>query len=194
MASSTSSSSSSDDIVTDLSPFIRVYKDGKVERLLGSPFVPACAEDPATGVSSKDVNISPQVSARLYLPKAELIEASEKLPILIYYHGGGFCIDNAFDFLCHRYLNLLVSQAKAVGVSVNYRLAPEYPLPAAYEDSWTALTWVASHSVSEIDIGGDKEPWLLNHGNFDKIYLVGDSSGGNIVHNLAIKAGTVKLN
>lgn len=187
MASSTSSSS---EIVTDLSPFIKVYKDGKVERLLGSPFVPACNEDPATGVSSKDVNISPQVSARLYLPN---IESSEKLPILIYYHGGGFCLDSAFDFLCHRYMNLLVSQAKAVAISVNYRLVPEYPLPAAYEDSWTALTWVASHSVSDIDIGGHKEPWLLNHGNFDKIYLVGDSCGGNIVHNLAIKAGTVKI-
>lgn len=190
MASSTSSSS---DIVTDLSPFIRVYKDGKVERLLGSPFVPAGPEDPTTGVSSKDVNISPQVSARLYLPKAKSIESSEKLPILIYYHGGGFCLDSAFYFLCHRYVNLLVSQAKAVAISVNYRLAPEFPLPAAYEDSWTAITWVASHSVSDIDIGGVKEPWLLNHGNFDKIYLVGDSSGGNIVHNLAIKAGGESL-
>lgn len=187
------SSISSDDIVTDLSPFIRVYKDGKVERLLGSPFVPACPDDPATGVSSKDVNISSQVSARLYLPKTKtaelLVESSEKLPILIYYHGGGFCLDSAFDFLSHRFLNLLVSQAKAVAVSVDYRLAPEYPLPAAYEDSWTALNWVASHAVVENDVEGDKDPWLIKHGNFDKLYLVGDSSGGNIVHNLAIRAG-----
>jgi acetyl esterase/lipase len=64
-------------------------------------------------------------------------------------------------------------------VSVNYRLAPEHPIPAAYDDSWTALTWAASRD----------DPWLSRHGDAGRIFLAGDSGGANIVHNIAIMAG-----
>lgn len=139
-----SSSSSSNDIVSDLSPYIRVYKDGTVERLFSSPFVPPSLNPENGGVvSSKDIKISSEVSARLYLPL--LTDDDEKLPILVYYHAGGFCLESAFSLLHHRYLNLFVSQGKFIAVSVEYRLAPENPLPAAFQDSWTALQWVASH-------------------------------------------------
>nr|WRU92887.1 HID4 [Melodinus tenuicaudatus] len=182
-------SSTSNEIVKDFSPMLRVYKDGTVERLSGSPFVPPSPEDPATGVSSKDIKISSDVSARLYIPKNT--EPLENLPILVYFHAGAFCVESAFSCLHQRYLNLLVSQAKVVAVSVEYRLAPEHPLPAVYEDCWTALQWVASHVVDNSNT--DKDPWLLNHGNFNKLYIGGDSAGGNIVHNIAIKAGVESL-
>lgn len=52
-------------------------------------------------------------------------------------------------------LNKLVAEANVVAVSVDYRLVPEHPLPAAYEDSWTALQWVASHA-SEDGKGSEK--------------------------------------
>nr|WRU92882.1 HID1 [Mitragyna speciosa] len=177
--------SDSKEVVIDLSPVIKVYKDGTVERLFGSPYVPPSLDDASTDVSSKDITISPNISARLYLPK--ITDASQKLPILVYYHGGGFALESAFSFLGHRYLNLLVSEAKAVAVSVEYRLAPEHPLPAGYEDCWDALQWVASHVVEDSNI--EKEPWLVSHGDFDKVCLGGDSAGGNIVHNMAIRAG-----
>nr|WRU92871.1 HID4 [Amsonia hubrichtii] len=182
--------SNSSVVVIDLSPMIKVYEDGTVERLFGTIFVPPSPEDPITGVSSKDITISSQVSARLYLPK--ITDPSQKLPILVYFHGGGFCGESAFSSVIHSYVNILVSEAKALAVSVEYRLAPENPLPAAYEDSWAALQWVASHYNSE-NPGADKEPWLINNGNFDKLYIGGDSAGANIVHNLAMKVSAESL-
>ncbi|KAJ4722413.1 2-hydroxyisoflavanone dehydratase [Melia azedarach] len=176
--------STTKEVAKELLPLIRVYKDGSVERLSGSPYVPPSPDaDPTTGVSSKDIIISqnPAISARLYLPK--LTQFHRKLPILVFFHGGGFCIGSAFSFLQHRYLNILVSQAQVVAVSVEYRLAPEHPLPAAYEDCWAALQWVASN----------KDPWLLNYGDFDRVYIGGDSAGGNIVHNIAMQAGEQSL-
>nr|GME12129.1 2-hydroxyisoflavanone dehydratase-like [Ipomoea batatas] len=181
-----------DDIAVDLSPFIRVYKDGRVERIYGHPHVPPSPEDSATGVSSKDITVSPNISVRVYLPK--LATATQKLPVLVYYHGGGFCLESAFSSLYHRHLNILVSQANAIAISVEYRLAPEHPLPAGYEDCWEALQWVASHATNEGQHFPIKEPWLVNHGDFERIFVGGDSAGGNIVHNVAIRAGKEPLN
>ncbi|KAL2469935.1 putative carboxylesterase [Abeliophyllum distichum] len=176
-------------VLTDLSPLIKVYDDGTVERLMDAPIVPPSLEDPATGLASKDIIISLEVQARLFLPKNT--ESSQKLPILVYYHGGGFCIGSSFSFLEQRYMNILAVEAKALIVSVEYRLAPEYPLPVAYEDSWTALQWVASHVVANTSI--EKDPWLTKHGDFGRIYIGGDSAGGNIAHNIAIQAGVEPL-
>lgn len=88
---------------------------------------------------------------------------------------------------------MLVSEARVLAVSVEYRLAPEHPLPAAYEDCWAALQWVASHR-NKIDdhenySSNNKEAWLLNHGDFERVFIGGDSAGGNIVHNIAMRAG-----
>ncbi|XP_019158744.1 PREDICTED: 2-hydroxyisoflavanone dehydratase-like [Ipomoea nil] len=181
-----------DDIAVDVSPLIRVYKDGRVERICNYPYVPPSPEDSATGVSSKDITVSPNISVRVYLPK--LASATQKLPILVYYHGGGFCVDSAFSSIYHHYLNILVSQANVIAVSVEYRLAPEHPLPAGYEDCWEALQWVASHASNDGQQVPLKEPWLVNHGDFEKIFVGGDSAGGNIVHNVAIRAGNEPLN
>ncbi|XP_010275601.1 PREDICTED: probable carboxylesterase 2 [Nelumbo nucifera] len=164
-------------------PFLRVYKDGHVERLLGTDSVPASL-DSETGVSSKDVLIVPDsgVSARLYLPK--LADANQKLPILVYFHGGGFIIGHPSTPMYHHHLNLLVAEANIVAVSVAYRLAPENPIPAAYDDSWAALQWVASHSKGE-----GPESWLTEHADFGRVFLAGESSGANIAHHMAMRAG-----
>ncbi|KAK8529539.1 hypothetical protein V6N13_102449 [Hibiscus sabdariffa] len=183
--------STANEVVQELPGLVKVYKDGSVERLMGSPYAPPSPQpDPETGVSSKDITISenPSISARLYLPK--LTQTIEKLPILVYFHGGGFCLESAFSLFNQRYLNALVSEAKVIAVSVEYRLAPEHPLPAAYEDCWTALQWVASHSF---DNEVEKDPWLLNHGDFDRLFIGGDSAGGNLVHNTALQAGAQGL-
>ncbi|CAJ1925249.1 unnamed protein product [Sphenostylis stenocarpa] len=180
----------SKEIETEILPAIRVYKDGRVERLMGSPIVPSSLQDPETGVSSKDIVIShhPSISARLYLPKSTQFKPN-KLPILLYFHGGGFVIESAFSFLDHRYLNLIVSEANVVAVSVEYRLAPEHPLPAAFHDCWEALNWVTSHANSNTTT----EPWLHHHADFKRIYIGGDSAGANIAHNVALRAGVEAL-
>ncbi|KAH7522349.1 hypothetical protein FEM48_Zijuj07G0128900 [Ziziphus jujuba var. spinosa] len=183
------------EVVTELLPLVRVYKDGSVERLSGSPFVPPSMEDPETGVSSKDITISsnPLIRARLFLPKLEESESNIKIPILVYYHGGGFLIESAFSADHHRFLNSLVSQAKIVAVSVEYRLPPENPLPAAYEDCWAALQWVSSFSSKYDNSAAIDEPWLNNHGDFERVFIGGDSAGANIAHNIAMRAGKENL-
>ena len=185
--------STTKEVPIELLPFIRVYKNGSVERLEDTPIVPPSPDqDPETGVSSKDITISenPSISARLYLPKltAHNQNQNQKLPILVYFHGGGFFLESAFSSLYHRYLNNLVSQVHVLTISVEYRLAPEHLLPAAYEDCWAALQWVATHSA-----GNGKEPWLINSGDFERIFIGGDSAGANIVHNMAIRAGIESL-
>ncbi|KAL0438683.1 UNVERIFIED_CONTAM: putative carboxylesterase 5 [Sesamum latifolium] len=164
--------------------FFRAYKNGRVERLVGTESLPA-GVDPQTGVTSKDVrDIVPgtEVYVRIYLPK--LNSDTQKLPLLIYIHGGAFCLFSPESALFHNYLNALVAEAQVVAVSVHYRRAPEHPLPAAYEDSWAAVQWVASHR------SGDGPEALLNqHADFRRVFLAGDSAGGNIVHNLAMRAG-----
>ncbi|GAA0184654.1 hypothetical protein LIER_31942 [Lithospermum erythrorhizon] len=89
-------------------------------------------------------------------------------------------------------MNLLASKANAIVVSVEYRLAPEHHLAAAYQDSWTALQWVASHfddQIKDIEI----DTWLINHGDFAKFFIGGDSAGGSIVHNMLMQARNEKL-
>ncbi|XP_057501976.1 gibberellin receptor GID1C-like [Actinidia eriantha] len=103
--------------------------------------------------------------------------SSDIVPVIIFFHGGSFAHSSSnsaiYDTLCRR----LVGICKAVVVSVNYRRAPENHYPCAYEDGWAALKWVNSR------------PWLKSQKDSKAhIYLVGDSSGGNIVHNVALRA------
>jgi 2-hydroxyisoflavanone dehydratase len=192
-----SSNTINKEIEKELLPLIRVYKDGTIERLMSSPIVPPSLQDPQTGVSSKDIVISnnsnPPLSARIFLPKSH--HNNHRLPILLYFHAGAFCVESPFSFSCHRYLNLLASEANIIAVSVDFRLLPEHPLPAAYEDGWTSLQWVASHTTNDLtaDNNIERESWLLDYGDFNKVYIGGDVNGANLAHNLAIRAGTEAL-
>ncbi|CAI9770992.1 unnamed protein product [Fraxinus pennsylvanica] len=76
------------EVLHDLSPYLIVYTDGTIERLVETPTVPPSPEDPITGVASKDIIvITPEVKARVFLPK--LTVSNQKLPVLVYYHGVG---------------------------------------------------------------------------------------------------------
>ncbi|GMP38214.1 hypothetical protein CsSME_00009547 [Camellia sinensis var. sinensis] len=177
-------SSTAEEIAHDFPPFIRVHRDGRVERFMGNDVVPPSI-NPDTGVQSKDVVIDPEtgLSARLYIPKT--LNPHHKLPLLVYFHGGGFCLETAFSPTYHNYLNSLVAEVNIVVVSVDYRRAPEHLLPIPYEDSWAAVKWVASHSTAN---GG--EVWLKEYVDFDRVFFAGDSAGGNIAHNMAIRVGS----
>jgi len=63
------------------------------------------------------------------------------LPVTLYFHGGGWTVDDldTHDHLCRR----LASRSQAVVVSVAYRRGPEHPYPAAVEDAYAATQWVA---------------------------------------------------
>ncbi|KAA8545887.1 hypothetical protein F0562_020662 [Nyssa sinensis] len=169
-------------------PFFRVYKDGRVEKFRWPPEITPPCDDPVTGVKSKDIIIStePQIAARIFLPR--IPHPGRKLPVLLYVHGGGFSFESAFSTQSDRYVRILAGEANVVAVSVEYRLAPKHPIPACYDDSWAALQWVGSHFS-----GNGPEPWLNDYADFRRLFLAGDSAGGNICHNLAVRVGSIGL-
>lgn len=178
--------SSNTEIAHEFLPFFRVFKDGRVERLM-IPHDPPPFH-PKPGVEYKDVVISSEtgVSARVFFPKID--GPDQKLPLLIHYHGGGFCAGSPFDSVTHNYLTSLVAAANLIAVSVDYRLAPEHPLPIAYDDSWAALQWISSHAN-----GSGPEPLFNNHVDFGRVFLVGESAGANIAQHVAVRAGVTGL-
>ncbi|KAL9370966.1 hypothetical protein Peur_036106 [Populus x canadensis] len=177
-------SSNSTGILHDFPPFFRVYRNGKVERITADAETVPPSNDPHTGVQSKDTVVSQEnsLSVRLFIPKIK--DPSQKLPLLIYIHGGAFCIESPFSSTYHNYLTNLAHQANVIAVSVQYRRAPEHPLPIAYDDSWAAIQWVASHVN-----GNGVESWLNKHADFERTFLAGDSAGANIAHNMTVRAG-----
>ncbi|KAH7575212.1 hypothetical protein JRO89_XS02G0063500 [Xanthoceras sorbifolium] len=71
----------------------------------------------------------------------------------------------------------LDSTANVVAVSIQYRLIDVYPWPCAYNDSWTARKWVASHLNAD-----GPEDWLNQHANFQQVFISGDSAGSELLH------------
>lgn len=171
------------EVVREFPRLFRAYKDGRIDRFLGTETTPP-GTDPTTAVQSKDVTINPQttVAARLYLPPTASSSSSQKLPILVYIHGGAFCVCTPFNPAYHSHLNAVCAAANVLVASVHYRLAPEHPLPAAYHDAWEAFLWVASHAA-----GAGPEPWLNAHADPGTVFLAGDSAGGNIAHTVAMR-------
>lgn len=181
-----SPSSKPAEIAHDISPYLIEYSDGTIERQ-GTERAPP-GFDPETGVTSKDIIIIPEtgVSARIYRPKTT---TSQKLPLVLYLHGGAFIIASpAFPFY-HNFCNTLVGSTGSVLVSVDYRRAPEHPLPAALEDAWAAIQWVAAHAS-----GGGPEPWLTDGTvDYNRVFLAGDSAGATLAHHTACRLSVLDL-
>ncbi|KAL6634119.1 hypothetical protein ACP70R_026790 [Stipagrostis hirtigluma subsp. patula] len=184
MASSGAAPAEADEVVREFGPLLRVYKSGRVERPLVAPPV-APGLDAATGVDSRDVHLG-DYSVRLYLPPsaAAAAEGGKKLPVVVYIHGGGFVAESAASPSYHRFLNTLAAACPALGVSVEYRLAPEHPLPAAYDDCLAALRWTLSAA----------DPCVAAHGDLARVFVAGDSAGANICHHLAAHPDVLAAN
>lgn len=172
------------EVEVEIFPYIRVYKDGTFDRLSGTEVAPP-GLDPETGVLSKDIVIVPEtsVSARLYRPADA--SRGQKLPLVVYFHGGAFIISSIADPKYHASLNAFAAEARALVLSVDYRRVPEHPLPAAYDDSWDAIQWVADQARGHEPHGA--EPWLREFADFDRFFLAGDSGGANMAHHLAMR-------
>ncbi|KAK2665120.1 hypothetical protein Ddye_003694 [Dipteronia dyeriana] len=171
------------ELAKDFSPLIIIYKDGRVERLINTEIIPP-SFDPETNVECKDTLFSPELnlSVRLYLPKNT--HQNQKLPLLVYFRGGGFVCGTVFAPIVHNFLNILVSEANIIAVSVDHRNAPEHPLPAPFDDSWSAVKWVASH----LNQNGP-EDWLNRYADFQRVFFSGVSAGGTLAHQMVIKHG-----
>ena len=108
-----------------------------------------------------------QLPIRLYAP------SNERLPLLVYFHGGGFTIGSiaTHDTLCR----VLAHQAGCAVVSVDYRLAPEHRFPTAHNDAWDAFAFLAGDGGR---LGLDSS----------RMAVGGDSAGGTLAASCAIQA------
>ncbi len=102
------------------------------------------------------------IPIRLYSPTTA---PADLLPVLVYFHGGGFVIGDleSHDCICRWFCE----KAGCLVVSVGYRLAPEHRFPAAVDDAYAATAWVAAEAEA---LGGDPA----------RIAVGGDSAGGTL--------------
>ena len=109
------------------------------------------------------VHMGMNLPVRVYHPQSAKLNLA--LPALVYLHGGGWTIGDldTHDVLCRS----LCLQAEVVVVSVDYRLGPEQPFPAAYEDTLAAFHWTVQNA-NELGIDASR------------IAIGGDSAGGNL--------------
>lgn len=109
-----------------------------------------------------------EIPARLYRPAG-----SGAKPLLVFYHGGGWVIGDldSHDAVCR----LTCRDGDVAVLSIDYRLAPEHPAPAAVEDAYAAFRWAYDHAA---DLGGIP----------GRVAVGGDSSGGNLAAVVALLA------
>ncbi|GAA2595308.1 alpha/beta hydrolase [Actinomadura fulvescens] len=110
------------------------------------------------------------VPVRLYRP---VPPGGPPLPVVVYFHGGGWVIGDleSVDAACRE----LAARARCAVLSVDYRLAPEHPFPAAVDDAWAVTAGVVR----------DPEPYGADP---RAVAVAGDSAGGNLAAVVALLA------
>ncbi|OUZ99458.1 Alpha/beta hydrolase fold-3 [Macleaya cordata] len=197
--SKTSTDESEENVMTtSISPYdllkIAPNPDGTVTRLSCLPAVPATGDNPVPSqpVVTKDItlNADKKTWVRIYRPTK--LPANDKnvarLPIIVYFHTGAlilFSVDTVFDNEpCTRFASELLT----IVVSVEFRLAPENKLPAAYDDGEEAMLWIKKQALDP-----EGEPWLKDYADFSRCYVMGSSTGGTIAYNTALRSLSLKL-
>lgn len=108
--------------------------------------------------------------ARVYTPATS---ADDPLPVVVYYHGGGWVLANLSTYDASA--RAIANAAGAIVVSVAYRQAPEHPFPTPLDDAYAAYRWVVDNAAS---IGGDPAD----------VAVAGESAGGNLATVVALRA------
>ena len=108
------------------------------------------------------------IGVRIYRPST-----ASDAPVLVYFHGGGMVMGSNHSF--EPLARTLAAQSNATVASVDYRLAPEFPAPAQFDDAYTATEWIAEHADQ---IGVD----------VSRLAVVGDSAGGSLAAAVALAA------
>uniref|UniRef100_A0A0D9XWP7 Alpha/beta hydrolase fold-3 domain-containing protein n=1 Tax=Leersia perrieri TaxID=77586 RepID=A0A0D9XWP7_9ORYZ len=189
-------------LVESVTNWIHVYSDGSVDRLgppEAAPFMSIVPpyDEPRDGITVHDVATDRGVDVRLYLTAtatATSPSGRRRRPVLLHFHGGAFCVSHAAWALYHNfYARLAVELDAAAVVSVVLPLAPEHRLPAAIDAGHAALLWLRDVASSSGDCDSvARHPAALEHlrdaADFSRVFLIGDSAGGVLVHNVAARA------
>ena len=182
-------------LVDDVAGWIKIYDDGSVERPAPPPELRAMAatiapyDVPCNGVTVHDIPANPPL--RLYLPTAAPL-VGRRLPVLLHFHAGVYCIGNPAWSLYHSFYARLAASIPIAGiVSITLPLAPENPLPAAIAAGYAAIDWMKSLARPALPTEPVPEPTsdpvnrLRDTADLSRVFLIGDSSGANLVHQVA---------
>lgn len=161
-----------------------IRSDDTVNRRLLTVFEPLSPADPRpkSGVCSADVviDLSRDLFVRVFVPsEPSKEEKTEKLPLVVYFHGGGFAFASPHLVSYDDWGRRMCSGLRAVIASVNYRRSPEHRCPAPYDDGVDVLKFLDSGGLGSIDILSGLDVDL------GSCFLAGDTAGGNIVHHVA---------
>lgn len=140
----------------------RFYRERRTFTQPAPPPVAEVRELSATGPAGP-------IPLRGYRPMGST--ATDRLPVLVYFHGGGWVIGDldTHDTLCRELCNL----SGCAVIAVDYRLAPEHPFPAAMEDALAATRWVRDNADAlRVDAA--------------RLAVGGDSAGGNLAAVVAL--------
>ncbi|XP_042492831.1 probable carboxylesterase 18 [Macadamia integrifolia] len=138
---------------------------------------------PRKGVKTKDITIDATRNLwfRLFIPTN--IPSNVVLPVIIFFHGGGFAFLSPdfkyYDRVCRR----IASNTPVVIVSVNYRLSPEHRFPSQYDDGFDTLKFLDETKIDYFPANTD----------LSRCFLAGDSAGGNLAHHVACRAGEMEF-
>ncbi|XP_061171602.1 arylacetamide deacetylase-like [Saccostrea echinata] len=141
-------------------------KEHEMQIVRGNIYPEITSNPPDLGISTEDTAIE-GVPVRIYRP-ADMRDV-ERLPGVIYLHGGGFCSDEFgyYDVMIRRMFKL----RRMIFVYVRYRLAPEFPFPAAVDDCF-AVTRYVQRNTEELNMDSEK------------LVLMGDGAGANLTMNM----------
>ncbi|KAL4604297.1 hypothetical protein ACB092_10G183300, partial [Castanea dentata] len=161
---------------------IALNTDGTITRHQEIPNTPP-TPDPShsTPVLSKDISLnqSNNTWVRIFLPREVLDHnSSTKLPLIVYFHGGGFILFSAASSIFHDFCVNMAIDLHVIIVSVEYRLTPEHRLPAAYDDAMEALHWIKT----------TPNGWLRDYADLSNTFIMGVSAGGNIAYHAGLRA------
>ncbi|KAL6847942.1 hypothetical protein ACP4OV_022070 [Aristida adscensionis] len=179
-------------VVEDYRGVIQILSDGTVVRSNAAALLPPESFPDVPGVQWEDAvyGVEHGLKLRIYRPAAAGAGGvAEKLPVVVYFHSGGFCLGTFAQPNFHAGCLRLASELPAVVLSADYRLGPEHRLPAAIDDAAAAVSWLRGQAA----LGAGAHPWLAASADFARVFVAGESSGANMAHHVAVMHGSGRL-
>ncbi|KAL5721261.1 hypothetical protein ACHQM5_013842 [Ranunculus cassubicifolius] len=136
--------------------------------------------NPHQTVICTDIPLNPTKNTYIRVYHPPILPSTPKLPLIIYFHGGGFILFSVSSPHYHEPCIQIASGAPAIILAVEYSLAPENRLPSAYEDAFEAILWNIEYNFFQnVDIS--------------KWFLMGSSCGANVVYQVGLQASSLEL-